>query len=417
MEHAKDNMQPLDGYRVLDFGTAWAGPMAGHLLADTGAEVIKVETRNKIDGNRLGRPIVGKEIAGDDKSKWVDMQPAFHALNRNKLSITIDLKNPVGQKIIKELIKISDVVIDNSSPGVMKKLGLDHDSLEAIKPDIITLSLTACGENGPLRDAVAYAPAITAIGGLNSLLGYRDQEDPYLMNLAYGDASASIHGTLAILASLWHREETGEGQHIELSESEAVTSLLGEGFMEYIMNGRVLGPQGNYHKSMCPHGVYRCKGEDKWVAIAINTEDEWRSFCNATGSKHWLREEKFSDRKNRLNNQTELDNLISGWTKDRTPREVMEMLQKAGVAATIVMNVENQFADPHYKERKTFEEVEHPMIGKELIHGIPWRMSKTPGRIERSAPSLGEHNEYVFGQLLGYSMTEIKRLEKEKVLY
>lgn len=417
MEKDKSEIKALDGYRILDFGTAWAGPMTSQLLADMGAEVIKVESRKKIDGIRLGRPIVGTDIAGGDEGKWPDMQPAFHALNRNKLGITIDLKHPEGQRIIRELVRISDVVIDNSSPGVMKNLGLDQGSLEAIKGDIITMSLTACGESGPLRDVVAYAPSIAAIGGLNGLVGYRDDEAPYLMNVAYGDANASIHGAVAVLAALWHREETGQGQHIELSETEAVASLMGEGFMNYVMNGQVLGTQGNFNPKMCPHGIYQCKGEQKWIAIAVATENEWRSFCNAIGAQSWLKDNRFKDMQARLKHCGELDALISRWTRDHTAPEAMELLQKAGVAATIAMTIEDQFIDPHYRERKTFEEIEHPIVGAEMLYGIPWKLSRTPGKIERTAPSLGEHNDYVFGELLGYPIDEIRRLEEEKILY
>lgn len=407
----------LDGYRILDFGTAWAGPMVGQLLADMGAEVIKVETRKKMDGLRLGRPVLGSDIAGGDEGKWLDMQPAFHALNRNKLGITLDVKHLDGRRLIKELIKISDVIIDNSSPGVMEKLGLDQSSLETIKPDIITLSLTACGESGPLMKAVAYAPVIAAIGGLNSLIGYSGEKNLYLMNVAYGDANASIHAAFAVLAALWHRERTGEGQHVELAETEAVTSLLGEAFMDYMMNNRISGPQGNIHPSMSPHGVYRCKGDDRWIAIAINTEDEWQRFCAATGSFHWIKERRFTDKYSRLKNQSELNDVISEWTKGHSPEEAMDILQGARIAATVVMNVGDQFADRHYRERRTFEEFEHPLVGEEMLPGIPWKLSKTPGKIRRPAPSVGEHNEYVFGELLGYSAADIRKLEEEKVIY
>jgi benzylsuccinate CoA-transferase BbsF subunit len=407
----------LEGYRVLDFGTAWAGPMTAQLLADMGAEVIKAETRKRMDGLRMGRPIIGTDAAGGDEGKWPDMQTAFHALNRNKLSITLDLQDPEGHKAITKLVQMSDIVIDNSSPGVMKKLGLDHASLAAVNPGVITVSLTACGESGPLMRTVAYAPTITAVGGLNSLTGYQGENALYLMNVAYGDANASAHAVFAVLAALWHREETGEGQHIELSETEAVTSLLGEGFMELEMNGRLLGPQGNFHPVMCPHGIYRSQGDDKWIAIAINTDDEWRSFCKALDRKLWLEDERFRDKRERLKNASELDALITEWTIQHSPQDAMEMLQNVDVAATTVMNVEDQFLDVHYRERNTFEEIEHPLVGMEMLPGIPWKLSRTPGKMRLPAPSIGEHNGYVFGELLGYTPEEIAALEESKVIY
>jgi crotonobetainyl-CoA:carnitine CoA-transferase CaiB-like acyl-CoA transferase len=408
---------PLEGYRVLDFGTAWAGPQCGHLLADMGAEVIKIETRGRLDGLRMGRPVVGDDIAGGDEGKWPDMQPAFHGLNRNKLSFTIDLKQPKARDIINRLVKVSDVVLDNSSPGAMTRLGLDHKSLEAINPGIISISLTACGEYGPLRDTLVYAPSIISVGGLQSLIGYYGEGNPMQVMAAYGDTNASIHGFLAVLVALWHRERTGEGQHIELSETEAVTSLLGEGIMEYFMNGRIPKAPGNRHPGMCPHGIYPCQGKDRWIAIAIDTEEEWQNFCQAIGEPHWIKDEKFADKHSRLENQEELNRLIADKTTQYTPYQLMEELQNVKVAATPVMNIEDQYVDPHYRERQIFVEIENPLLGTETLYGVPLRLSKTPGDIYRPAPSLGEHNDYVLSELLGMSPEEIADLTAQKILY
>jgi len=287
-------MQSLEGYRLLDFGTALAGPQVGQLLADLGMEVIKIETRVKPDGLRLGRPIVGDDIAGGDNGKWLDMQPMFHVTNRNKLSFTINLKQPGAMDVFKRLVKISDVVLDNSSPGVMARLGLDQAELQKIKSDIISITLTGCGEFGPMRDTLVYAPLIIALGGLESLLGYYGDNIP--MNLApgYGDTNASMHGAFAVLAALWHREQTGEGQHVSLAESYAVTNLLGEAIMDYKMNGRVQGLQGNRHPTLCPHGNYPCQGDDKWVSIAVDTEEDWKNLCAGLGAPEWISDKRFA---------------------------------------------------------------------------------------------------------------------------
>jgi benzylsuccinate CoA-transferase BbsF subunit len=406
----------LEGIRVLDFGTAWAGPMAAHILADMGAEVIKVESRTRIDGARLGRPIVGDDIDGGDKGKWVDMQPQFHGLNRNKYSITVNLKRPEGMALIKELIKKSDVVLDNSSPGVMKRLGLDYESLKKIKPDIITISLSGLGGYGPFSNAMVYAPIITAISGLVSQIGYYGEPVLGAQTSSYGDCNASIHGVFATLAALYYRKRTGEGQHIDLSEVEADTSTLGETILDYTMNHRVAKPRGNNHPSMVPHNNYRCKGDDKWISIAIKTEEEWKRFCQVIGNPDWTKEQRFADTFSRLHNRDELDTLITEWTINYTPYEAMEILQEAGVAAVPVMNVEDQYFDPHFKERQTFVEVNHPLVGLEVLYGFPFKLSKTPAAIHRVCPSLGEHNNYVFGKLLGLSQDEIDRLTKDKVL-
>jgi crotonobetainyl-CoA:carnitine CoA-transferase CaiB-like acyl-CoA transferase len=408
---------PLEGYRLLDFGTAWAGPQVGQLLADLGMEVIKVETRGKLDGMRMGRPILSHDVAEGDEGKWPDMQPMFHAINRNKLSFTLDLKQPKAKDIIYRLVKISDVVLDNFSPGVTERMGLDHSSLEEIKSDIISISLTGCGESGPMRDAIVYAPIIIALGGLQSLVGYSGEETPMQVMSAYGDANASIHGTFAVLAALWHREKTGEGQHIELSETEAVTSLLGEAIMEYYMNSRILPLQGNCHPTLCPHGMYPCKGKDQWIAIAIDTEEEWKQFCEVICMPHLVNEERFANKHNRLGNREELDRLIAGWTIQYTSYQIMDMLQKAGVAATPALNIEGQYADPHYQHRKSYVEIQHPLVGLEILCANPLRLSETPPGFRRTAPSLGEHNNYVLKELLGLSQDEIAELIEQKIIY
>jgi len=408
---------PLEGYRMLDFGTAWAGPQVGQVLADMGMEVIKVETRTRLDGSRMGRPLLMQDATGGDEGKWPDMQPIFHGINRNKLGFTIDLKQPMARNIIERLVSITDVVLDNSAPGAMARLGMDHKNLQAIKPDIISISLTGCGESGPLKDALVYAPLIIAHGGLQSIIGYPGEQTPMQVMSALGDCNASIHGVFAVLAALWHRENTGEGQHIELPESYAITSLLGEAIMDYTMNGRVMKPQGNYSPTMCPHNAYRCKGNDRWATIAVKTEEEWRNFCMAIGKPEWIEEDKFADMYHRLRNQEELDKRITEWTINHTPYEVMHILQEAKVAATPVMNIQDQYADPHYQERQAYVEFEHPLVGIEILYTTPLRLNKTPGDIRRHAPSLGEDNDYVLGELLGMTKEEIVRLEREKVIY
>jgi benzylsuccinate CoA-transferase BbsF subunit len=408
---------PLEGYRVLDFGTAWAGPQVGQILADLGAEVIKIESRKKMDGTRLGRPIVVEDIAGGDEGKWPDMQPVFHGLNRNKLGLSVDAKHPEGLNIIRQLVKISDVVSDNFSPGAMARLYLDHKSLQEIKHNIISISLTAAGESGPLKNSLLYAPSIISLGGLGSLIGYYGENTPMQVMSAYGDANSSIHGAFAVIVALWHREMSGEGQHIELSESECTTSLLGEAIMEYIMNGRSMGLQGNHHPAISPHGTYPCKGKDKWISIAIKTDEEWRHFCKAIGRTDWIDDTRFADMYGRLNNRRELDKLIRSVTINYEPYELTGILQNVKVAATPVMNIEDQYSDPHYRQRKTYVEIEHPLIGMEILPAVPFRMSKTPGDIRRPAPSMGEHNQYVLTELLHLSPDKIKELVSQQIIY
>ena len=415
---------PLDGYRVVDFGSAWAGPQMTHIVADMGAEVIKVESRNRIDYGRMGGAASAKDLLTKPPEAIVtaapdslELNPVFHLLNRGKLGITVDFTKPKGADLIKELIKKSDIVADNFTPGVLDKYSLGYELLAEIKPDIIVVSLCFAGHTGPLRGTRGYAPIITALAGLDSVVGYPDETIPCGPRFAFGDHVAATHGALAMLVALIHRNRTGEGQYIDISEWEATTSLLGEPLMDYFMNGRVQGPMGNRDIGIAPHGYYPCKGKDEWVSIAIKTDDEWLDFCNATGNTSWIEDDRFSDSYSRLLHQDALDELIIQWTANYTPREVTEILQKASVAAAPFMISKQQYHDPHFRERGIVVEVDHPKSGTETFYGIPWKLSETPGGIRRSGPLLGQDNEYVFKEMLGMSQENFDQLVEEKVIY
>jgi len=415
---------PLQGYRVVDFGSAWAGPQMAHIVADMGAEVIKVESRNRIDYGRIGGAASSKDLLLKTPEALVasaperlELNPVFHLLNRGKLGITVDFTKPKGAELLRELIKRSDVVTDNFTPGVLDKYGLSYESLAEIKQDIIVVSLCFAGHTGPLKGTRGYAPIITALAGLDSVVGYTDESVPCGPNFAYGDHVAAMHGALAILVALIHRNRTGEGQYIDISEWEATTSLLGEPLMEYVMNGRIPGPTGNRDSIMAPHGYYPCKGEGQWVSIAVKTEEEWQNFCQALGNPPWTEEERFGDRYSRLLNQDALDELVGQWTANHSPREVTEILQQAGVAAAPFLISKNQYHDPHFKERGIFVEVNHPKSGREVFYGIPWKLSDTPGEVRASGPLLGQDNEYVFKELLGLSQSDFEHLVEEKVIF
>ena len=409
---------PLSSYRIVDFGTAWAGPMAAQLLADLGAEVIKVETRTRLDGLRLGRPMVGEDLAGGDRGLWSELQPVFHGINRNKLGVTLNLKTEAGLDLVRQLIVQSDVVMNNYSPGVLERLGLHYPQLRQLCPDIILVSMPSVGESGPLKDILAYAPIIQALSGLMSLVGY-SQDEPLVGELQapWSDVVAAMHAALATVAALRHRSRTGEGQFIEVAQLEATTSMLGEGILEYQMAGRALKPRGNYDPDFAPHNNYPCAGDDQWVSIAVRTEEEWQSFCRALGNPDWTGDPRFADKKSRLLNSPELDRLLTAWTHQHTREEVTRLLQQHGVAAMPVMNIEDQFADPHWQERRAYVDIEHPHVGAEWLYGMPWLLSDTPGSVRTPAPLLGQHNEYVFCHLLGLSVGELERLQAAQVVY
>jgi benzylsuccinate CoA-transferase BbsF subunit len=409
---------PLSNYRVVDFGTAWAGPMAAQLLADLGAEVIKVESRARMDGLRLGRPIAGEDIAGGDRGLWPELQPVFHGINRNKLSVTLNLKTEEGLRLARELIARSDVVMNNYSPGVLDRLGLGYAQLRQFRPDIILVSMPSVGETGPLRDILAYAPIIQALSGLMSLVGYEENE-PLVGELQapWSDVVAALHAALAAVAAMRHRNLTGEGQFIEVAQLEATTSMLGEAVLGYQMTGQAARPRGNYDPDFAPHNNYPCAGQDKWVSIAVRTEEEWRAFCRALDNPEWTRDPRFADKASRLQHIEELDQYIRSWTEQHPAQEITELLQRHGVAAMPVMNIEDQFADPHLQERQAYVDVEHPHVGVEWLYGMSWLLSGTPGSVRAPAPLLGQHNEYVFRQLLGLPARDLERLQASQVVY
>jgi benzylsuccinate CoA-transferase BbsF subunit len=418
---------PLSNYRIVDFGTAWAGPMAAQLLADMGAEVIKVESRTRLDGLRLGRPIIGEDIAGGDRGLWPELQPVFHGINRNKLSVTLNLKTQEGLHLVRGLIAGSDVVMNNYSPGVLQRLGLHYPELRRLRPDIILVSMPSVGETGPLRDILAYAPIIQALSGLMSLVGYPPpagpgparEDEPLVGELQapWSDVVAAMHAALAAVAALRHRNQTGEGQSIEVAQLEATTAMLGEGILEYQMTGRVPVPQGNHDPDFAPHNNYPCAGDDQWVSIAIHTQEEWQAFCQASGNGQWASDSRFIDQDSRRRNIDELDQEVSSWTQQHSAAEITDLLQRQGVAAMPVMNIEDQFTDPHLQERQAYVDIEHPHVGVEWLYGMPWLLSDTPGSVRQPAPLLGQHNDYVLCQILGLPVEELERLEEAQVVY
>jgi benzylsuccinate CoA-transferase BbsF subunit len=404
-----DKRGPLQGYRVLDFGWVLAGAIPGMVLADMGAEVIKVETRQRLDYMRMGRPIIGTE-------RDPEQNPMFHNVNRNKLSITLNTTQPQAVELARKLVTRCDVVIENFSPGVMDRLGLGYEDLRRFKPNLIMASISSNGQSGPLRDLRAYAPSIGALAGLDSTLGYEGGR-PLGLKHAYGDICGALHAVFAIVSALYQRKRTGKGQYIDVSMLRATVVTMGVGLMEYIMTGRVLQPRGNYDPTLAPYGNYPCLGEDKWVSIAVSTEEEWQGLKEAMGNPDWTRASQFASRYLRLKHRQELDQYLAQWTAARSPEEITQLLQSHGVAATPVMNAEERLFNPHFRERGLYQEIQHPSLGEEPICNLMWKLSQTPSTIRRHAPLLGEHNRDVFCGILGMAEAEVESLEKAQVLW
>ena len=410
----------LQDVRVVDLGSAWAGPMAGQLLADMGAEVIKVESRARMDGMRLGRPMVGEDLAGGDRGLWPELQPVFHGLNRNKLSVTLNLRTDEGRAILRRLASVSDVVLSNFSPGVLQRLGMDYDSLRRVKPDVIVAAMPAFGDTGPLRDMVAYAPIIQAMSGMMSLVGYPPEEGEPLvgeLQAAWSDTVAALCAALGVVAAVRHRNRTGCGQYVEAAHLEGTAALLGVPMLQYQMTGEIPTPPGNDDPDFAPHNNYPCAGEDAWVSIAVGTETEWRALVDVLGKPALADDSRFCDPSSRWRNRRALDDVVADWTRARTPQQATASLQAAGVTAMPVMNIADQFADPHLNARDTYVEIDHPHVGAEMLYGVPWLFSETPGAVRAPAPLLGQHNDYVLTELLGMDDATVCRLSDEQVVY
>ncbi|MCS5665959.1 MAG: CoA transferase [Dehalococcoidia bacterium] len=400
---------PLERYRVLDFGWVLAGALPGMILADMGAEVIKVETRQRMDYMRLGRPIIGDEPDPEQ-------HPLFHNVNRGKLSIAVNTTKPEAIDLIKGLVSHCDVVVENFSPGVMDRLGLGYDVLSGIKPDIVMASISSNGQTGPLRDLRAYAPSIGALSGLDSTMGY-EGERPLGLKHAYADIAGALHSVFAIVSALHQKERTHKGQYIDVSMLRATVATMGIGLMEYELTGNVMAPKGNYDPVMAPYGNYPCQGDDAWVSIAVRTEEEWQGLKVAMGEPAWCEETRFESRYSRQENRRELDENLATWTLARTAEDITEQLQVNGVAALPVMGAEDRLFNPHFKDRGLYSDIEHPSLGTEPIYNIMWNLEQTPPSIRRHAPLLGEHNQQIFGGLLSMGKEDIARLEEDQVLW
>jgi crotonobetainyl-CoA:carnitine CoA-transferase CaiB-like acyl-CoA transferase len=341
----------------------------------------------------------------------------FLALGRNKLSCCIDIARPEGIEVFKRLIKESDVFLESNAPDAMAKLGLTYDVLKEAKEDIIYLSMPGLGCSGPHTNCSLFGAQIQALAGHTWLTRYPDLDPTTTQSLLFHcDASSGASAAFAILCALHYRNRTGKGQFIDLAQIETMIPHLGEAIMDYTMNGRVQEPTGNRHPAMAPHGVYRCHGEDRWAVLSVSSDEEWQGLCRALGNPPWTSDERFSTVTGRIENQDELDKYIEEWTCRHDNYEVMYILQKEGVAAGPVLDQRDAYHDAHLQCRGFFELVSHREAGTHLYPGMLFNMNKTPLNIRKPAPCLGEHNDYVFKEVIGMSDGEIAELEKEQII-
>ena len=394
---------PLEGIRVISFGTGAVIPDFGKILGEFGADVIKIESKENLDFMRT----IGFDI---------NNIPGFNESNRNKRSFGVNLKTQKGKKLVRQLIKKTDIIGENFRGGVMASLGFGYNSVRRIKPDIIYISSQGFGAGGPYSDYQAYGPMLAAASGVLRLWAHPDDPYPVGSNVPLPDHIASKQAVVAVIAALDYRRRTGKGQFIDMSQVEVAASLIGEFCLEYTVNGRVPKAMGNRSLYAAPYGCYRCKGDDQWCAISVFTNDEWQGFCNAIGNPGWTKDPKFADTVSRLRNVDELDRLVEEWTIERDPHKVMNTLQAAGVAAGVAQRSIDTINDPQLKWLGAIIEVDHPVAGKRLYPGIPFKISNMTLHPSTAAPLLGQHTEEICRELLQISEGEISRLKEEKVL-
>lgn len=400
--------RPLEGIRVADFTWVWAGPLCTLQLAHLGAEVIRIETATRPCVTRMLPPWADGEF-GVNRSGY------FNQYNQGKLSLSLDLKNPRAVGIAKELVAASDIVCENFAAGVMDRMGLGYPVLRALKPDLIMIALSGYGATGPESEFVSYGPAQVPLSGMSSLTGYAGWP-PMHVGISYGDPTAGMQGAFAVLAALWHRECTGRGQYIDLSQQETTIAVLPEGVLEYSMNGTQAPRQGNRDHAMAPHGVFRCAGDQRWVAIAVRDDAEWEHFAGVIGHPELARAPQFATLASRKANEDRVEELVTAWTQQHSPEDVTVRLQAVGIPAFASCSSKDVAEDPHLQAAGFFVQLPHADVGTRQHIGIPWRMSATPCAVERPAPLLGEHTDYVLSTILNYSADDIARLRAENVL-
>lgn len=410
---------PLEGIRVADFTWVWAGPYCTMQLAHLGADVIRIETRTRPCITRVLPPWPEGKPGGLNRSGY------FNQYSQGKRSLTLNFKDPAATEIARNLVAKSDVVVNNFAHGVMDKMGFGYDVLRQIKPDIIMASLSGYGDTGPYADYVAYGPAQVPLSGLSSLTGYKDWP-PMHSGFSYGDPNAGVHGAFAILAALFHRAKTGQGQYIDMSQWESSMVVLPEGIMDYTMNRHEPERLGNADPMMSPHGIFKCLDRperiagnviDQWVAIVCADDVDWGRLARAIGRPELADDARFATLAARKTNEDQLEAAITSWTSTRRAAEVERVLQQAGIAAAVVAdNMYLAGEDPHIKERDYFVYRDHPEVGKRQHCGMPWQLSRTATKVRAAAPTIGQHTDEILSGLLGYDTDQIAKLRAQGAL-
>jgi len=399
---AGDKTKPLDGVRVLDMTWAWAGPFCSMNLAHLGAEVIRIESEKRSDLYRR------MPVCPDEWEPTLNNSGMFNQWNQGKTSMSVDLSHQDGLEIVRDLVKQSDVLVQNFATGVLEKLGLGYEELKALNPRLILVSISGYGQTGPFREYMGYGPAIPPLAGLSEGTGYQGGSVEEI-GLSMPDPTAGITGTLGVISALFRRDETGLGDHLDVTLWESTAVLNVSGWMNYVLNGIEPERIGNRSARMAPHGCYRCLGEDEWVSIACAGDAQWQELAEEL-AEDLFSDHRFTSLEMRKRNEDALDQIISDWCSTRDRWEITRVLQGKGIAAFPTMTTEDIIKDPHLSVRGFVERRAHPEVGERAHTGIPWVTQNSNSNVQSAAPCLGVDTDRYLRDLLGYDEERIKEL-------
>ncbi|MGA8644016.1 CaiB/BaiF CoA transferase family protein [Candidatus Binatus sp.] len=393
--------------RVLDISMGWAGPLVGQMFAEMGADVIKVEDTHHFDWWRGSLSMAPPEM------QPIERAAVFNTANRGKRGVTLDLASARGIEILKRMIEVSDVLVENFSPGVMDRLGLGYQSVSAINPRLIMISMPSFGSDGPECNARGYGNTVEAMAGVTGLTGYHDGTGQrYTLSNALGDPVGGLHGVFALMVAIRERERTGRGQLIELAQVESLIPFVTDAMLDFQFTGKVAAARGNRHREHAPHGIYRCAEEDNWIALACETNDQWRSLAHALG----IDDQRFATASERKADEDALDTELSRALAPLNAEDCVARLRDAGVLAAPVNPASAVMADPQIQSREYFVAIDRAVVGTHLYPGAVARIPETPLRADNPAPLLGEHNRQVFAETLGMTDDEVAELERIGVI-
>ena len=414
---------PLSGIRVLDFTVIWAGPYGVMLLSDMGAEVIRVETRHHHIPNTRGfyaqppREMVAnlgslaRLYAGlDPKERPWDRHALFNGLGRNRYSMTVDLRRPEGLAVLDDLVKVSDIILDNNTNHLLESFGLGYQRVRTLNPTLIHVAMPIFGLSGPYSEYLGFGSNAEALGGFSSMRRYVDGDPTTVSPTNHMDGASGIGAAYAALMALYERDRTGRGQLIEFCQIEHVLHQIGGPLMDAAMNGRAQDGIGDRDEVRAPQGMYPCGGDDRWIAVSVGTDAEWMGLCKAMGRPELAADPAYEGNLARQRRHDHLDGVISDWTRTQDPAEATRLLQEHGVPAGTCANDRDVYESPQLEARGFFHWKEHAECGRHRYPGHSFKYSATPLRFDTAAPTLGQHNDLVYRQLLGLPDSEVQRL-------